>query len=111
MRTIALIGAGKIGETIAALFAASGRYKVKVCDIDLKRADYVAQGKSSCEAHLVNLQDAVALKKLLADCEIVISALPFFCNKAVAQNLSRSSPKTHAPALCRNVASPPDLSV
>jgi saccharopine dehydrogenase-like NADP-dependent oxidoreductase len=85
MRTIALIGAGKIGETIAALFAASGRYKVKVCDIDLKRADFVAQGKSSCEAHLVNLQDTIALKKLLADCEVVISALPFFCNKAVAQ--------------------------
>ena len=85
MRTVALIGAGKIGETITALFAASGRYKVKVCDIDLKRAEAAARDKSCCEAHLVNLNDAGSLRKLLGDCEIVISALPFFCNRAVAQ--------------------------
>jgi saccharopine dehydrogenase-like NADP-dependent oxidoreductase len=85
MRTIALIGAGKIGEAITALFAASGRYKVKVCDIDLKRAELAAHDQSCCEAHLVNLNDATSLKKLLSDCEIVISALPFFCNRAVAQ--------------------------
>jgi saccharopine dehydrogenase-like NADP-dependent oxidoreductase len=85
MRTVALIGAGKIGETITALFAASGRYKVKVCDIDLKRAEVAARDKSCCEAHLVNLNDAASLRQLVADCEIVISALPFFCNRAVAQ--------------------------
>ena len=85
MRTVALIGAGKIGETIAALFAASGRYRVKVCDNDLKRAERAAHDKPCCEAHLVNLNDASSLRKLLADCEIVISALPFYCNRAVAQ--------------------------
>lgn len=85
MRTVALVGAGKIGETITALFAASGRYKVKVLDVDLKRAELVTNRRSSCEAHHVNLNDSIAFKKLIADCEIVISALPFFCNKAVAQ--------------------------
>jgi saccharopine dehydrogenase-like NADP-dependent oxidoreductase len=85
MRTVALIGAGKIGEAITALFAASGRYKVKVCDNDLKRAELAVRDKSSCEAHLVDLNDAASLRKLLSDCEIVISALPFFCNRAVAQ--------------------------
>ncbi|MEY4669856.1 MAG: hypothetical protein RL518_2555 [Pseudomonadota bacterium] len=85
MKTIALIGAGKIGEAITALFAASGRYKVKVCDIDLKRAEIAAHDTSSCQAHLVNLNDTTSLKKLLSDCEIVISALPFFCNRTVAQ--------------------------
>jgi saccharopine dehydrogenase-like NADP-dependent oxidoreductase len=85
MRTVALCGAGKIGETIAALFAASGRYRVKVLDVDLKRAEYVAGNRASSEAHHVNLNDSVAFKNLISDCEVVISALPFFCNKAVAQ--------------------------
>lgn len=85
MRTVALCGAGKIGEAITGLFAASGRYRVKVLDVDLKRAEYVVGNRASCEAHHVNLNDSVAFKKLISDCEIVISALPFFCNKAVAQ--------------------------
>ncbi len=36
-------------------------------------------------AHLVDLDDSSALRNLLKDCDVVISALPFFCNKAVAQ--------------------------
>mgnify|MGYP003704929263 CR=1 FL=1 len=38
MHTVALFGAGKIGEAISALLASSGRYKVRVCDGDLARA-------------------------------------------------------------------------
>jgi len=85
MRRVALFGSGRIGEAIAALFAASGRYHVKVCDLDLKRAKLVADNLPRCEAHAIDLNDSGATKKILGDCEIVISALPFFCNKTVAQ--------------------------
>lgn len=85
MRTVALFGAGKIGEAIAALLASSGRYRVKVCDNDLARARHVAGALPSCEAHELNLSDANGTKAILNDCALVMSALPFFCNKAVAQ--------------------------
>lgn len=88
MKTVALFGSGKIGEAITALFAASGRYRVKVCDVDLPRAQHVAGGRPSCEAHLLNLADIPSVKVILTGCDIVLSALPFFCNKAVAQAAS-----------------------
>lgn len=85
MHTVALFGAGKIGEAITALLASSGRYAVRICDGDLARAQAVAKDWSSCEAHQLVLADPAALKKALHGCSLVISALPFACNKAVAQ--------------------------
>lgn len=83
--TVALFGAGKIGETIAALLASSGRYRVKVCDYEIENAKKVAAALQSCDAHLLTLSDHESVKKLLSGCDVVISALPFFCNKHVAQ--------------------------
>ncbi len=85
MHTVALIGAGKIGEAITALFATSGRYRVKVCDVDVARAQQVVGTLAHCEAHAINLADPHSTKEILRGCSIVLSALPFFCNKAVAQ--------------------------
>ena len=85
MKTVALFGAGKIGEAITALFAASGRYRVKVCDADFARAKVVAGTPSCCDAHPLDLSDSTATKEILKDCDFVLSALPYFCNKTVAQ--------------------------
>ena len=85
MHTVALFGAGKIGEAITALLGSSGRYKVRVCDGDLARAQAIAKPWSSCEARLLNLSDPAALKNALQGCSLVMSALPFACNKIVAQ--------------------------
>jgi saccharopine dehydrogenase-like NADP-dependent oxidoreductase len=85
MHTVALFGAGKIGEAIAALLASSGRYHIKVCDYDIDQAAKIASPYKECEAHLLQLSDHESTKKVLNECELVISALPFFCNKQVAQ--------------------------
>lgn len=85
MHTVALFGAGKIGEAISALLASSGRYKVRVCDGDLARATAVASQWNSCEAHQLSLADPASMKALLQGCSVVMSALPFACNKLVAQ--------------------------
>ncbi len=85
MHTVALFGSGKIGESITALLASSGRYKVKVCDHDLKRAETVAGDWASTAAHRLDLSDAPAVQALLKGCDLVISALPYFCNSQVAQ--------------------------
>ena len=85
MHTVALFGAGKIGEAISALLGSSGRYTIRVCDGSLARAQLVAKGWGACEAHQLQLSDPAALKQLLSGCSLVISALPFSCNKTVAQ--------------------------
>jgi saccharopine dehydrogenase-like NADP-dependent oxidoreductase len=84
MHTVALFGAGKIGEAITALLASSGRYTIRVCDGDLARAKEITKLWPSCEAHQLILSDPSALKKLLHGCSLVMSALPFACNKTVA---------------------------
>lgn len=85
MLTVALFGSGKIGESITALLASSGRYHIKVCDGNLASAQALVKSWPRCDAHQLNLTDKVALKKLLKDCALVISALPFSCNATVAE--------------------------
>jgi saccharopine dehydrogenase-like NADP-dependent oxidoreductase len=86
MNTIALFGAGKIGEAITALLASSGRYRVRVCDGSLERATLAAKPwPDSTEAHVLQLDDKESVLKLLRGASLVVSALPFFCNRTVAQ--------------------------
>lgn len=85
MFTVALFGSGKIGETICALLCGSKRYRVKVCDSDLGRAQAVAKKFPGAEAHALDLSDAAACLKLLSGCNAVLSALPFYCNVQVAE--------------------------
>ncbi len=85
MFTVALFGAGKIGEAICGLFSQSGRYKVRVCDISLERAKKLAAAWPRCEAHILELSDSKATLKTLKGCDAVLSALPYYCNVDVAQ--------------------------
>lgn len=85
MHTLALFGAGKIGAAITALLCYSGRYRVRVCDGNLDLAKEVAQQWPDATGHHLNLHNPAGMKKLLAGCSAVISALPFSCNTVVAQ--------------------------
>jgi len=84
MHTIALFGAGKIGEAIAALLHSSGDYKVKICDIDAGRAKAIAAQFPSFTSHAIDLKDEKACLSILEDTEAVLCALPFYCNVQVA---------------------------
>ena len=85
MHTIALFGAGKIGESITALLTSSGRYEVRVCDGNINCATQLAQKWPGASAHQLNIEHPANMRKLLRGCSLVISALPFSCNAAVAQ--------------------------
>lgn len=85
MYTVALFGAGKIGHAICGLLSLSGRYQVRVCDVDEVRAREVASSWGRCTAHKLNLDQESFSAALLDGCHAVISALPFFCNRQVAQ--------------------------
>jgi saccharopine dehydrogenase-like NADP-dependent oxidoreductase len=84
MFQVALCGAGKIGQAITALLASSGRYTIKVCDIDLERAQAVTAGISSASAHKLDLSNDSSTKKILKGCQAVLSALPYQFNTQVA---------------------------
>ena len=84
MFTVALFGAGKIGEAICGLLGPSGRYKVKVCDTDLQRTKAVAAMWPNCEGLALDLNDKKSSAAILNGCDAVISALPYFCNPSVA---------------------------
>jgi saccharopine dehydrogenase-like NADP-dependent oxidoreductase len=85
MFKVALFGAGKIGAAMTSLFGSSGRYQIKLCDSDLGRAKQVAAGWSCAEAVTLNLSDKAGAEKILAGCDAVLSALPYYCNVDVAQ--------------------------
>ena len=89
MYTVALFGAGKIGEAICGLLTLSGRYRVRVCDKDIERAQKIASMWKNAQPCELKLQDESAVNGLLQGCAAVVSALPFHCNVPVAAAAAR----------------------
>jgi len=85
MLKVLICGAGKIGETIAALLTGSGRYSVTLADNDLARAKFVSDTVLNSNAVAIDTKNAAALTQLIAAHDAVISALPFYCNPDVAR--------------------------
>lgn len=85
MYTLAIFGAGKIGEAAVSLLGESPHYSVKICDGRLERAQAVAALSSNATAHRLSLDDTSATEELLGGCDAVLSALPFSCTLAVAE--------------------------
>lgn len=84
MFTVALFGAGKIGEAISGLLGTSGKYRVKVCDHSEERITLLAKMWPNVEAYKLDLQNKSATLEILRDCNAVLSALPYYCNLDVA---------------------------
>jgi len=83
MWKICLIGAGKIGQTIAAFLAASPNYTVTVADRDIIALKVISQ--SGLTVRQINVDDRDGLVKALAGFDAVISAAPFFLTPAIAE--------------------------
>ncbi len=102
MNTVTLFGAGKIGDAITGLLSMSGRYAVRVCDVNEKRAQEMAASWKNAEGFKLDLDDKAYTKKLLQGSQAVLSALPFYCNPAVAE--FAASEKVHYLDLTEDVA-------
>ncbi len=83
--TVAVFGAGKIGEAITALLTSSKRYEVRICDVDLANASRIAQQCPGATAHKLDLSNSTEVHGLLKGASLVMSALPFVCNIPVAE--------------------------
>lgn len=82
MTSLILLGAGKIGETIAHLLQRTGDYTLTVADHDPTRLEAVeALGMKTVQAQF---HDAQELARLIHGNAMVVSALPFYLTPTVA---------------------------
>jgi saccharopine dehydrogenase-like NADP-dependent oxidoreductase len=84
MRTILLLGSGKIGRMIAKFLVNSRDYRVRVGDVD---ADSLARlaARIDLDTTVVDAADPKQLATVMVGCDAVVSALSFQFNAAVAE--------------------------
>lgn len=85
MKTVLVLGAGKIGRMVTHLLARSGDYHVKVGDLDIKAAERCAKAHPETEAHALDFSKAADLDKVMQGCDAVISCAPFHANPLIAE--------------------------
>jgi len=102
MKHVAVIGAGKIGSTIADLLSRSGDYRVTVAD---RSADQLARLETLAPVETVELDvaDSGSLERLLQGKFAVLSAAPYHLTTKVAQAARTSG--AHYLDLTEDVAS------
>ena len=83
MSRIVILGAGKIGVTIAEMLAASGDYAVTLADS--QSSALMARTPYGVSAARVDVTDPFALVTLLDGQDMAVSALPYFLNLTVAE--------------------------
>src|SRR5688500_9743300 len=83
MKRVLLVGAGKIGSTIASFLARAGDYDVLVADADESSLRRVADA-AGVETIKVNADDPAALHKAASGRNVVVSATSFALNPAIA---------------------------
>jgi saccharopine dehydrogenase-like NADP-dependent oxidoreductase len=82
MTRVLLLGAGNIGVAIAELLKRSEDYALTVVDRDEQRLLGIPDG---VKTSVVDVSDPVALRKVMLDTEVVLSAAPYFLNVAIAE--------------------------
>jgi saccharopine dehydrogenase-like NADP-dependent oxidoreductase len=85
MKRILVLGAGKIGGTIARFLADAGDYDVVVADMDAAALDRLPRGDRRVEGLQIDLADPKALAPHVPAGGAVVSALSFKLNEAAAR--------------------------
>ncbi|MFC0246227.1 saccharopine dehydrogenase C-terminal domain-containing protein [Falsochrobactrum ovis] len=102
MKEIVVVGAGKIGATIADLLAGTGDYVVTVVDRAQEQLDAL-ETSSSIKTQALDIKDAVALEAVLAGKFAVLSAAPFQLTTLIAEAAAKTG--VHYLDLTEDVAS------
>jgi saccharopine dehydrogenase-like NADP-dependent oxidoreductase len=88
MKQVVIIGAGKIGATIAHLLATSGDYAVTVADRSQEQLDRLP-AHAALSVRVVDIADAAQMDALLAPAFAVLSAAPFHLTVEIASSAAR----------------------
>ncbi|WP_442579165.1 saccharopine dehydrogenase C-terminal domain-containing protein [Mesorhizobium sp. ASY16-5R] len=84
MKDVIVIGAGKIGSTIARLLAGSGDYRVTLADRQQDQLDRVEPHKAIATVE-IDIADKDALEALMTGKFAVLSAAPFHLTTTIAE--------------------------
>lgn len=84
MKEIVVVGAGKIGATIADLLASTGDYSVTVIDRAQAQLDALEAG-AAVKTQAIDIEDAKALEAVLSGKFAVLSAAPFHLTTRIAE--------------------------
>jgi saccharopine dehydrogenase-like NADP-dependent oxidoreductase len=84
MKEIVVVGAGKIGSTIADMLASTGDYHVTVADKSADQLQRLEVGANVVRAQ-VDVEDKAAMEKLLKGRFAVLSAAPYHLTTSIAQ--------------------------
>jgi saccharopine dehydrogenase-like NADP-dependent oxidoreductase len=89
MRTVAVLGAGKIGSLITCLLATSGDYRVLLGDVNGEALDRLMREPilPGVTPSVLDATDKTALERALSHAGVtaVVSGLPYYCNQLVAE--------------------------
>lgn len=85
MLNLLLLGAGKIGQAIAAYLADSGDYDITVADIDANALSHIGAHDPKIKTLQADVTSRDQLLELLAGCDAVVSALSYVHNPLVAE--------------------------
>jgi len=83
MQRVLLVGAGKIGSTVASFLARSGDYDVLVADADEATLRRLAEAENVRTVRL-SADDPAELKKAAAGRDVIVSATSFALNPSIA---------------------------
>lgn len=85
MSRVLVLGAGKIGRTVAKLLSRTGDYDVAVADSDATALELVKQKAPRARLVALDVTDPAALRAALGASDAVLSALSFHHNPSVAE--------------------------
>jgi saccharopine dehydrogenase-like NADP-dependent oxidoreductase len=103
MKTIVVLGAGKIGRMVGHFLSHSGDYTVRLGDVDLESARAVADRIGArASAQACDFSSASDLDSILDQAWAVVSCAPFHCNPLIAERAKAA--KVHYFDLTEDVA-------
>jgi saccharopine dehydrogenase-like NADP-dependent oxidoreductase len=85
MLRVLILGAGKIGRTIAKFLSETDDYQVVVADAVAEAVERAGHKAPRAEARVADATDVTALRKLMDGFDVVVSALSFDRNPTVAE--------------------------
>lgn len=90
MKSVLVVGAGRVGRTIVHMLSAEGSYRVRVADADAVAAARVARELERVDAFPEGVGDRPALLRAMQGSTAVVSAAPFAANPQIAEAASAS---------------------
>ncbi|HEX5138058.1 MAG TPA: saccharopine dehydrogenase C-terminal domain-containing protein [Planctomycetota bacterium] len=85
MKSVLVVGAGRVGRTIVHMLSAEGSYRIRVADANAVAAARVAREAERTEAFPESVEERPALERAMAGCAAVVSAAPFTANPRIAE--------------------------